>query len=146
MHFFPILRSAPWKFWPMTCGVTLSDCNSVSQPAETLRSSTHKWATQSQVGHDSGNEKSSSHGTKPTKARHWGTMTSLCQVHLPSAWCTVRRVRVNVTIHPQFGTCWRHSFAAKPRPRSLQLSMAWASRLGGLLLCQWLWLEVQVYY
>ena len=27
----------------MICGVTLSDCNSVSQPVETLRSSTHKW-------------------------------------------------------------------------------------------------------
>ena len=37
--------------------------------------------------------------TQPTKARH--SRTSPCQVHLPPAWCTVRRLWVNVTIQPQ---------------------------------------------
>ena len=90
------------QFWdrpPVVFTFRLFFVHQCRWPVETLQSSKHKWVTQSQVGHDSGNKKSPSRDTNPTKARHWGTMTSLCQVHLPSAWCTVRRLWVNHNIH-----------------------------------------------
>ena len=91
-------------FWIMTSGLhfpTDSDrsllLNSVSQRVETLWSSTHNGQPKVKWDMILVTRNHPHKINMPTKARHWGT--SLCQVHLPSAWCMARRLRVTHNIH-----------------------------------------------
>ena len=120
-----ILGSASWEFWRMTFGFHFP----------TTRNSL---VFNAQMG----NPKSTGtkHPLRDTKPTRLGLEQHVKYIfHQHGAWLGgCEWIIASILVWNILET----RFLATPRPRRLQLKMAWASRLGVLLLWQWLWLEV----